>query len=109
MSPSPVFCPYLDCDRRGLADTDTIRAHADKSREDCTPTRCHSDGVEHGHRQGRRRGVRAGGGARHGQLGRYGASEEVADAALFLASDASSYMTSGHVDVDGGWLAYGGW
>jgi len=42
-------------------------------------------------------------------LGRYGTSEEVANVALFLASDASSYMTGSHIDVDGGWLAYGGW
>ncbi len=25
MSPSPVFCPSLDCDRKGLSDTYTIR------------------------------------------------------------------------------------
>jgi len=42
-------------------------------------------------------------------LGRYGSAEEVANAALFLASDASSFMTGSRVDVDGGWLAYGGW
>jgi 3-oxoacyl-[acyl-carrier protein] reductase len=42
-------------------------------------------------------------------LGRYGTAEEVANAALFLASEASSYMTGSRVDVDGGWLAYGGW
>jgi 3-oxoacyl-[acyl-carrier protein] reductase len=42
-------------------------------------------------------------------LGRYGTVEEVANTALFLASGASSYMTGSHVDVDGGWLAYGGW
>jgi len=42
-------------------------------------------------------------------LGRYGTAEEVANAALFLASDASAYMTGSRVAVDGGWLAYGGW
>jgi 3-oxoacyl-[acyl-carrier protein] reductase len=42
-------------------------------------------------------------------LGRYGSAEEVANAALFLASGASSYITGSRVDVDGGWLAYGGW
>ena len=41
MSPSPVCCPYLDCDHKGLTDTDTISVHASKSREDRTPTRYH--------------------------------------------------------------------
>lgn len=42
-------------------------------------------------------------------LGRYGTLDDVAKTALFLASDASAYLTGSHVDVDGGWLAYGGW
>ncbi len=42
-------------------------------------------------------------------LGRYGTAEEVAKVALFLASDASSYMTGSPVMVDGGWVAYGQW
>jgi 3-oxoacyl-[acyl-carrier protein] reductase len=42
-------------------------------------------------------------------LGRYGTVDEVANTALFLASDASSYLTGSSIDVDGGWLAYGGW
>lgn len=42
-------------------------------------------------------------------LGRYGTADEVANTALFLASDASAFMTGSRVDVDGGWLAYGGW
>ncbi len=42
--------------------------------------------------------------ARH-PLGRLGRAEEVARAALFLASDESSFTTGSCLRVDGGWLA----
>ena len=42
--------------------------------------------------------------ARH-PMGRFGRAEEVAEAALYLASDASSFTTGTELVVDGGWLA----
>ncbi len=38
-------------------------------------------------------------------MGRFGRPEEVAEAALYLASDASSFTTGAEIRVDGGWLA----
>lgn len=38
-------------------------------------------------------------------MGRFGTAEEVAEAAVFLASDASSYMTGAEMHLDGGILA----
>ncbi len=42
--------------------------------------------------------------ARH-PMARFGRAEEVAEAALYLASDASSFTTGTELAVDGGWLA----
>ena len=42
-------------------------------------------------------------------LGRLGLPEDVAQAALFLASDRSSFMTGSYLTVDGGFMAQGAW
>ena len=41
--------------------------------------------------------------------GRFGSVEDVAGAAVWLSSDDSAYVTGTCVDVDGGFVAYGGW
>jgi 2-deoxy-D-gluconate 3-dehydrogenase len=38
-------------------------------------------------------------------MGRFAEAEEIAGAAVFLASPAASYVTGSVVTVDGGWLA----
>jgi NAD(P)-dependent dehydrogenase (short-subunit alcohol dehydrogenase family) len=41
-------------------------------------------------------------------LGRLATPQEVAKVVAFVASDAASFMTAGHVLVDGGFVGYGG-
>jgi NAD(P)-dependent dehydrogenase (short-subunit alcohol dehydrogenase family) len=47
-------------------------------------------------------------GARH-PLGRIGRPEDIANAAVFLASDRASFITGEHLNVDGGFMALGAW
>ncbi len=42
----------------------------------------------------------------HTPMGRFGETKDIAGAAVFLAADASSYMTGQSLLVDGGWTAH---
>mgnify|MGYP003881194419 FL=1 len=41
-----------------------------------------------------------------GLIDRYGQADEIAQVALFLATEASSYINGQAIAVDGGWTAY---
>jgi NAD(P)-dependent dehydrogenase (short-subunit alcohol dehydrogenase family) len=47
-------------------------------------------------------------GAAH-PLGRIGTPDDIGSAAVFLASDAASFITGEHLNVDGGFMALGAW
>lgn len=41
--------------------------------------------------------------------GRFASTKEIGDVVVWLASDAATYITGTSIDVDGGWIADGGW
>jgi NAD(P)-dependent dehydrogenase (short-subunit alcohol dehydrogenase family) len=47
--------------------------------------------------------------ARRTPLRRLATPDEIAEAIVYVASDAASYVNATHLFVDGGWTAYGGW
>lgn len=47
--------------------------------------------------------------ARRTPAGRFASTKEIGDVVVWLASDAAAYITGTSIDVDGGWIAHGGW